>query len=71
MDTHSGGAHLTLTMALVFSGVIEEAKLRVAITRLARAWPMLGSRLRRVSPEVSIELKRCSELIRLWIVADD
>ncbi|KAF8601186.1 hypothetical protein BDV93DRAFT_585929, partial [Ceratobasidium sp. AG-I] len=43
--------HLTLTLALVFSGVVDEARLRAAVSKLGRAWPMLGSRLRRMASE--------------------
>jgi hypothetical protein len=53
MDAHSGGAHLMFTTGVTFSGVIEETQIRAAVQKLARAWPMLGSRLRRVSSEVS------------------
>lgn len=51
MDTHSGGAHLTLTVGVVFGGVVDEEQVRGAVKKLACAWPMLGSRLRRISSE--------------------
>lgn len=52
MDAHSEGAHMILTMGVVFSGVLDEERVRDSVKKLARAWPMLGSRLRRVSTEV-------------------
>ncbi|KAG8714851.1 hypothetical protein FRC09_017175 [Ceratobasidium sp. 395] len=57
MDAHSGGAHLMLTVAVTFSGVLDEERVRGAARALARKWPMLGCRVRRVSDEVpSFEL---------------
>ncbi|KAG8795182.1 hypothetical protein FRC12_017375 [Ceratobasidium sp. 428] len=57
MDAHSGGAHLMLTVAVTFSGVLDEELVRGAAGALARKWPMLGCRVRRVSDEVpSFEL---------------
>ncbi|KAG9088982.1 hypothetical protein FRC07_012438 [Ceratobasidium sp. 392] len=57
MDAHSGGAHLMLTVALTFSGVLDEDRVRAASSSLARAWPMLGCRVRRIVPEIpSFEL---------------
>ncbi|QRV89180.1 Transferase domain-containing protein [Ceratobasidium sp. AG-Ba] len=46
MDAHSGGAHLMLTVAVTFSGVIEEGRIRDAVQTLASAWPMLGCYIR-------------------------
>ncbi|KAG8737119.1 hypothetical protein FRC10_008567 [Ceratobasidium sp. 414] len=51
MDTHSGGAHLMLTVGVTFSGVVDEDQVRSAVATLARAWPMLGCHVRRAGPE--------------------
>ncbi|KAG8721229.1 hypothetical protein FRC09_008231 [Ceratobasidium sp. 395] len=57
MDAHSGGAHLMLTVAVTFSGVLDEERVRGAASALARRWPMLGCRVRRVSDDIpSFEL---------------
>jgi hypothetical protein len=54
MDVHSGGAHLTFTIGFIFSGVIDKAQMESATEKVARAWPVLGTRLRRPSPDVRL-----------------
>ncbi|CUA68759.1 hypothetical protein RSOLAG22IIIB_03618 [Rhizoctonia solani] len=55
MDLNSAAESVTLTAGLTFSGAVDQRHVEEACERIARAWPILGSRVQRNSQTGKIE----------------
>ncbi|CEL60514.1 hypothetical protein RSOLAG1IB_12375 [Rhizoctonia solani AG-1 IB] len=55
MDLNCGAESMTLSLGFAFSGAIDQCHVQEACVKIARAWPILGSRLQRNSQTGKIE----------------
>ncbi|CAE6460520.1 unnamed protein product [Rhizoctonia solani] len=55
MDLNSAAESVTLSAGLTFSGAVDQCHVEDACDRVARAWPILGSRVQRNSQNGKIE----------------
>ncbi|KDN33449.1 hypothetical protein RSAG8_13460, partial [Rhizoctonia solani AG-8 WAC10335] len=55
MDLNSAAESVTLSAGITFSGAVDQCHVKDACDRVARAWPILGSRVQRNSQNGKIE----------------